>query len=525
MADVGTPSAIDMSTSNTTPAVEKHHKAKPEKPDEEKYKTDLAKAEKEHAAAQERLNAIKAKLDVAKPNSKDSPSAKKQQELRAELASIRQQQSGFKTSRGSIQDKVNALDAQLKSRIAEQKTARSRVSFKNVDEVDREIQRLEKQVDAGTMKLVDEKKALAEITGLRKQRKGFAGFEEAQKGIDDVKGQIAELRKGMDNPEAKALSERYNAIAKELEDIKAEQDEAYKGISALRDERTKLHAEQQEKYSAMRDIKDHFHKARLAYRDYEQEQWRQRQERQKAERDAYQKEKRRKIADKKLEEASEPAYTDEILTAEGLIRYFDPSAPGALKVLRGPSGFAAEAQRTVDSSDIKGTRVSKKEDREENYFMGTGGKKGKKGKRSNAESPAPSTPTEGKFNLSIGVIEELAKVNVEPPMNQSDVPSVLEQLKAKLEHWKADQDKKTKENIEKAQKEIDRLESEAKESESSTLASSNNRRTRDSAKKPAIVNQSVNGDASADAELAQEKDAVADVTEDLRKASMEDKAA
>ena len=333
----------------------------------------------------------------------------------------------------------------MKSRITEQNTARSRVSFKSVEEVDREIQRLEKQVDASTMKLVDEKKALAEISNLRKQRKGFAGFEEAKKGIDDVKAQIAELRKGMDNPEAKALSERYNAVAKELDDIKAEQDEAYKGISALRDERTKLHAEQQEKYTAMRDIKDQFHRARLAYRDYEQEQWRQRQERQKAERDAYQKEKRRKIADKKLEEASEPAYMDEILTAEGLIRYFDPSAPGASKVLRGPSGFAAEAQRTVDSSDIKGTRVSKKEEREENYFMGTGGKKGKKGKKGNAESSAPSTPTEGKFNLSIGVIEELAKVNVEPPMNQSDVPSALEKLKSKLEQWKADQDKKTKE--------------------------------------------------------------------------------
>lgn len=418
-----------------------------------------------------------------------------------------------------------------------------------MEEVDREIQRLEKQVDAGTMKLVDEKKALAEISSLRKQRKGFAGFEEAQKGIDDVKAQIAELRKGMDNPEAKALSERYNAIAKELDDIKAEQDEAYKGISALRDERTKLHADQQEKYTAMRDIKDQFHKARLAYRDHEQEQWRQRQERQKAERDAYQKEKRRKIADKKLEEASEPAYMDEILTAGGLIRYFDPSAPGASKVLRGPSGFAAEARRTVDSSDIKGTRVSKKEDREENYFMGTSGKKGKKGKRGNAESPAPSTPTEGKFNLSMGVIEELAKVNVEPPMNQSDVPSVVEKLKTKLEHWKADQDKKTKEvrlslssltptssassptanpqsqNVEKAQKEIDRLEAEAKESETAIPPSSNNnRRTRDSAKKPAQINQAVNGDADAGAELAQEKDAAADVADDLKKVAIEDKA-
>ena len=74
-------------------------------------------------------------------------------------------------------------------------------------------------------------------------------------------------------------------------------------------------------------------------------------------------------------------------------------------------------------------------------------------------------------------------------------------------------------NVEKAQKEIDRLEAEAKEPQPST----SNRRTHDSAKKPATANQSVNGTASAETELAQEKDAAADVTEDLKAASIEDK--
>ena len=279
---------------------------------------------------------------------------------------------------------------------------------------------------------------------MRKQRKGFAWFEEAQRGIETVKAQISELKKTLDNPEAKALSEKYEAIAKELDDIKAEQDEAYKSISSLRDERTKLQSEQQEKYAAIREIKDQFYKARKAHREHEQELYKQRQERKQAEHNAYQKEKRRKIADEKLEEASQPAYMDEILTTEGLIRYFDPSTPEASKALREPSGFAKEASRKVDDSTIKGTRLSKKEDREDEYFMGTGGKKGKKGRKA-AGSPAPSTPTETKYNLSIGVIQELAKVNVEPPMNQSDVPSVLEKLKEKLEHWKKDQDRKTKE--------------------------------------------------------------------------------
>ena len=56
MADVATPSAIDMSMGTTNAdSADKPQKSRPEKPDEEKYKADLAKAEKEHAVAQEKL--------------------------------------------------------------------------------------------------------------------------------------------------------------------------------------------------------------------------------------------------------------------------------------------------------------------------------------------------------------------------------------------------------------------------------------------------------------------------------------
>jgi hypothetical protein len=48
MADVATPPAADA-------AQGKQQIVKPEKPDEDKYKEDLAKAEKEHTAAQEKL--------------------------------------------------------------------------------------------------------------------------------------------------------------------------------------------------------------------------------------------------------------------------------------------------------------------------------------------------------------------------------------------------------------------------------------------------------------------------------------
>ena len=56
MADIATPSAATMSTidAGSEPS-QKPQKMKPEKPDEQKYRENLAKAQKEHAAAQERV--------------------------------------------------------------------------------------------------------------------------------------------------------------------------------------------------------------------------------------------------------------------------------------------------------------------------------------------------------------------------------------------------------------------------------------------------------------------------------------
>ena len=347
-------------------------------------------------------------------------------------------------------DKIKRLDDQLKSRMAENKAARSRVAYKNTEDIETEIARLQKQVDTGMMKLVDEKKALAEITSLYKQRKGFAAFDQAQRGIDDVKAQIAELRKQLEDPEFKALSEKYTKISKELDDIRAEQDEAYKGLNSLRDERTKAYAEQQEKSAAVKELKDEYFKAKRAYAAYEREALQKRRERQKAEREAYEAEKRRQVAKEKLDEASAPAFQDQIIATEGLIRYFDPTYKPEKSSIES-SKFAAEAQRTVDAEGIKGTRLAKKDEAEENYFVGKGGKKAKKGRKggndasasSNASTPQPSG--EGKFNLPLGVIEELSRVGMEPPMTQADVPTVVEKLKSKLEDWKKDQDRKTKE--------------------------------------------------------------------------------
>jgi len=433
---------------------------KPERPDEEQYKTALAKAEKELKVAEEKMKQIKAKLDVARPNNKDSPTGKRQAELRTELGTIRTQQASGKTNRTGILDKIKRLDEQLKSRITESKNARGKVNFKSAEDVQHEIERLQKQVDSGSMKIVDEKKALGEISQLNRIKKSFAGFDESQKGIDDIKAQIAEQKKLLDDPESRALSDRYTQITTELDKIKAEQDEVFKSLNSLRDERTRLHEDQQKKYMAVKEIKDAYYSQRREAVKYEQEARRIREEKRKAENDAYHRGRRQEAAKSKLEEASDPAYGSEIRTTQSLLAFFDPSSV-TKQAAAGPGKFAATNFRTVEESAFKGTRVSKKDEEEENYFVGGGGKKNKRN-RGQANGGVTSPPVVEKgFQLDLGTIGSLAQINVDPPMSQADVPALVEKLKEKLTFWKGDQDRKTKENIEKAQAEIDRLEAEA----------------------------------------------------------------
>jgi uncharacterized coiled-coil DUF342 family protein len=382
--------------------------------------------------------AAKSKVDLAQGNNKDSPQGQKMASLKSELAEIRKKHQVHKDARTKNQDQVKKLDDKLKSLFNEQKNARGKVPYKSEQDIDREIDRLQKQVDTGTMKLVDEKKALGEISSLHRAKKSFAGFAQLDKQIADVKTQIADLKKSGDNPEVKALNDRYDEIQEQLNSMKKESDDAFKNLNSLRDERSKAYTEQNETFSKIKEIKDAYHQSRRAHRDYENEIRKQRRDKAVAEKAAYEAGKRREIAQRKLEEASAPAYQDEIMAAEGLMRHFDPSsAPAKEEVASGK--FAASASRTVDDSAFKGMKVVKKEDEE--YFAGSGGKK-KKGKKTAA--PTASSGPE-KFHLSIDVIEQLARIGVDPPVSQSHVPIVMTKLKEKVEFWKGDQKRKTEE--------------------------------------------------------------------------------
>lgn len=414
---------------------------RPTKPDEAKYKADLAEAEKKHTTAQKKFQDIKARIDGTRPG-KGGPGNDRYKELLDELKEIRAKQAEGKSARGAQQDKLSTVQDQEKKILAQLKDAQTRIGYKNADEIDRKIKQLDDEVSTGRMAIVDEKKNLAQISQLRKTKKGFPEIDSLQKQLDAKRAEVKELKGISSNPENKALSTRYDVIQSELNDIKASREEVSKNMDSKRAERDAAHAAQQETFLATRAIKDNYYNQLRAFQTYDREQRERRFEAQRKEKQAFLLEKREKLLAEKLEEAKEPAFLDEIRTAEGLIVYFDPSsAPKA--TASGPGEFAASAQRSVNEDGFKGMKVvSKKE--EEDFFPAAGGKKkGKKGGKKAAAAGDETAPAAGKLNMNVGVIEQLGKLNVDPPSTQADVPTVIEKLKAKLEQWKKDQKSQT----------------------------------------------------------------------------------
>ncbi|EHL02915.1 hypothetical protein GLAREA_04089 [Glarea lozoyensis ATCC 20868] len=517
MADVATPSGAAMFDAGNTEKKEKS--GKPTAPDAEAYKAALAKLEKEHKAAMDRYTAAKAKCELA-TSPKDSPSGKERAETLKKLKEIQAKQGEGKAGRGPVLEKIKKLEDSVRTDQNNLKAAKSKLNYKGTEDIDRAIERLDKEVNGGMMKLVDEKKALAEISSLRKQRKQFTGFDDIQKSIDNKRAEIKKLRDSLDDPEAKALSEEYSKLQKKFDELKAAQDEAHSNLSALRDERSKYHKEQQETYAEIKKLKDEHYQAGRAAQKYEFEQRQKARERKKAENEAYQKGKRMERANAILAEAREPAYLDEIRRANSLLAFLDPSFKQEKAALKAASGMEAAASRKVDDSGMKGTKVVKKE--EEDYFAGTGGKKskGKKNKKAAPESPStPSTPTTGKFSCPPAVMEDCAAMGIDPPMTASDIPSVTEKVKAKLEHWKSDQDAQTKKNVEKAEKEVKRLEAEE---DGTSTPSEKPTTTNGHGETKATAGIEEGGSITNEIELV--KGAVADVVADLKGASIEDKA-
>jgi uncharacterized coiled-coil DUF342 family protein len=142
------------------------------------------------------------------------------------------------------------------------------IEFRSWDNVD--VRDLEREVDSGKLKLVDEKKNLKRISdlkGIRKQMAIFSTLEEQIKSdISKRKALQDDLSSSNSTPEAKALSEQFSSAREELQRLKDENDDAFAKRGELRDRRSELQKERDGAYERKKAIQDEYYKQRDAHR-------------------------------------------------------------------------------------------------------------------------------------------------------------------------------------------------------------------------------------------------------------------
>ncbi|TDL29510.1 hypothetical protein BD410DRAFT_779928 [Rickenella mellea] len=435
------------------------------RPDKAVYDAEQESIKKEIEGVQAKLNELQEKISSATGNgvSKD-----RRAELHSEMDKIRQDQGTSKNSLSKIKDQLQALNENIQKKVKDLNAVKAKVPYKTVADIDARIQQLDRQIESGSMKLADEKRALQEVSQVKRSRRIVEGFQADQATIDNDRATAENLRKQLDDPEMKAVNERAAAIRAELDELKKESDELYGNRQKLFDERGTLKAQLDSLYERKRDSARAYKEDNDRYWAKVSEDRAKRAERARAERQAEEDRKKLEIAERLRDEASAPAFQTQIEDCQTLIDLLSGKSTSAELKLNG-------AQKTAERSGVTGVpklelrqidaptdglvaRKKKGED-EEAYFVG-GSKKGKGkkgGAKANGSATEKPTADTSQLNMPFGTLTALLAMAIPPPSSQSDVPRTIEDLKTKKSWYEANQTKQTAENIAKAEAEIKRL--------------------------------------------------------------------
>ncbi|KAJ3153433.1 hypothetical protein HDU86_005263 [Geranomyces michiganensis] len=407
---------IDAAPTVAAPAAAgKGRKAAPARPDQATYEQELAAIDANIKKLQEQLAAAQNKVNGT-DNVKDAFSGRRQ-ELRTQLDAVAAERKECSDKRNKLFDQLKALQASLKKTNDDTKSSKDRLGYKSVEEVEAKIVALERQQQSGEASLQAEKRIVAEISNLKKAKKILEGLTGQQASIEEEKNLLADVRAQLaaNDPERDAIREKFDALKAELSALDDERKEKQGSLNDLWNDRRAIKAALDEEFNKKRA-----HKAEHKRQTDEWYNWqREEQARKKAEYAARMREdKDARLAvqaEKELEAAAIPAYTDEINQCTNLIRFLE-SFSATEKVEAKPVASAALVLP-------EGAVVMKKKDEED--FMVLGTKKGKKGgKRAQASVPKP-------FKLDFEMIDQFVKLKFDLPTSAADIERSVAQIQEK----------------------------------------------------------------------------------------------
>jgi len=368
-------------------------------------------------------------------------------ELRESLEKIRVEQGKIKKGRQEAVSKIKELQALRRKKNDELRNARQKLPVSNVNDIDKQISQLEKDIEAG-VSVNEEKQLLKEISKLKQAKNTL---DKVKKSVDEfnVDDKIKELDAKIKkyNEDRVPLEKKYTEIKAKLDALEENRKEQSDNFKKNKEERDEIQKQIEANIQKRRDLVAAFKAQREEYRNYVKADRERREEERKKKIQEERDERLAKRFEAELELAEIPAYTEEINSCNTLIGILNGQ-------LESKSDNATEqTQKTnanLESSIPEGAiLLNSKNDREEEVFFSGKGKKNKKQhKKAKDTENAPI-----KFDL--GVMEAFWKLKVDVPSSTEEMKQAIKTLEEKRDYFQKNSAEQTKKNKEEAQRKIE----------------------------------------------------------------------
>jgi len=413
------------------------------KPDQEKHNAEVESIRKTIDELIKKRNELSGKFNR---DANDKQNAERN-ELRQTLEKIRIEQGKIKKGRQEAIAKVRELQALRRKKNDELRNAKQKLPVSNVRDIDSQISKLEKNIEAG-VSLNEEKQLLKEISKLKQAKNTLDKVEKsvAEFNVDDkINALDAQIKKY--DEERKPYEEQYTEVKAKLDELESKRKDQSADFKSNKEKRDKIQEEIDANIKKRRDLVAAFKTQREEYRNYMKAERERREEERKKRIQAEKDEKLARRFEAELENAEIPAFTEEINSCNTLIGILNNQ-------LENKNETAAEeaqnAKANLEASIPEGAvMLNSKSEREEEVFFSGKGKKNKKQHNKNKENK--NAPV--KFDL--GVMEAFWKLKVEVPSSIEEIKETIKTLEEKRNYFQENSAEQTRKNKEEAQRKIE----------------------------------------------------------------------
>ncbi|ORZ29341.1 hypothetical protein BCR44DRAFT_128887 [Catenaria anguillulae PL171] len=451
--------------SNEIPATKKAAPRIAPKPDFDKHTASVKAINEQIDATKAQLTKLRDRINqLNATGSSQAESATNQRDaLRSKLTQVKKQKADVQRDRDDTIRRIAQLQDQIKAQQEEYKHLKDRLGVTSAEEAEERIRQLESRIASGSLKLLEEKKAINQISQLKRSKPLFDTLRTKAADIANDESELSDLQVKLAtlSPSAGDLTSAYDDVKRELDRLADPKTTKYSKLGVLYKERDDLSAKLNELYAQRTREQDTFRVAKEEhYRTMRDERVR-KQKVYAEEKKRLELEKLAAIAQEERERAEVPAFVEEIQICTNLIAFVKKEAgiKGSVDVDAG-AGLQKETAKAGKAGGAVGKKhqVRKVEapekaevlkrgggdDEADLLFAGMGGKK-KGGKKANK----PSTPSavaaangdEGAttsthsqqqqhtvFKFPLTVMEHFWHVKVEVPVSTAEAEAAIKAL-------------------------------------------------------------------------------------------------